>query len=94
MTFAFPPTLMQITLFSFTFAAIMDSHLDNGLLSWMNVKLPGMEAIGGLWRSDFLMCECWIQLQHVGSLLENPVLCPTRFGLMNGYSLFKQQRAF
>lgn len=47
----------QVGLSSLTFAAIMDWHLDAGALSWMNVKLPGMKGVGGLWKDDFLMCE-------------------------------------
>jgi hypothetical protein len=51
----------QVTLSSFTFAAIPDSRRDGGALSWMNIRLPGSKKIGGLWKNDFLMCEFPLQ---------------------------------
>ncbi|GBF87433.1 dynein heavy chain axonemal protein [Raphidocelis subcapitata] len=45
----------SLTLSSFTFAAIMDSREDGGALSWLNVRLPGSAAIGGVGKSDFLL---------------------------------------
>ena len=48
--------LQTTTLSSFTFAAMMDDHLDNGTLSWMNVVLPGVSIVHVLQRKTFLMC--------------------------------------
>jgi hypothetical protein len=53
------PENWQVTLSSFTFAAIMDSREDGGALSWMNVRLPGSAVIGGVSKSDFLL-GAWV----------------------------------
>ncbi|KAI8468596.1 MAG: hypothetical protein J3K34DRAFT_477538 [Monoraphidium minutum] len=55
----------RVSLFTFTFAAILDSRLDGGMLSWMNVRLPGAEAIRGLRKSDFLM---WISITDAATM--------------------------
>lgn len=26
-------------------------------LGWMNIKMLGMQRMGGMWKRDFLMCE-------------------------------------
>jgi hypothetical protein len=49
--------LPTLSLSSFTFAAMMDDHRDNGTLSWMNVLLPGVPVVHVLQRKTFLMCE-------------------------------------
>jgi hypothetical protein len=47
-----------LTLSSITLAAVLDPRADGGALSWVNVKLPGMRAIGGVWRRDLLFGAC------------------------------------
>jgi hypothetical protein len=39
----------------------MDSREDGGALSWLNVRLPGSAAIGGVGKSDFLLGEAGLR---------------------------------
>jgi hypothetical protein len=42
---------------SLTFAVMPDDELDKGLLSWMNIQLPGFEGVFPMPRAFFLICE-------------------------------------
>jgi hypothetical protein len=42
---------------SLTFAVMPDDEVDQGLLSWMNIHLPGFEGVFTMPRKFFLVCE-------------------------------------
>jgi len=42
---------------SLTFAAMPDDEVDKGVLSWMNIQLPGFEGVFPMPRAFFLTCE-------------------------------------
>lgn len=42
---------------SLTFAVMPDDEVDQGLLSWMNIQLPGFEGVFAMPRKFFLICE-------------------------------------
>lgn len=55
-----PGVAMQPTfniLQSLTFAVMPDTEVDQGLLSWMNIQLPGSQGITTMSRNFFLVCE-------------------------------------
>lgn len=42
---------------SLTFAVLPDDEVDQGLLSWINIQLPGFEGVFTMPRKFFLICE-------------------------------------
>jgi hypothetical protein len=42
---------------SLTFAVMPDDEVDKGLLSWMNIQLPGFEGVFSMPRPFFLICK-------------------------------------
>lgn len=42
---------------SLTFAVMPDDEMDKGILSWMNIQLPGFEGVFKMPRKFFLICE-------------------------------------
>lgn len=42
---------------SLTFAVMPDGEVDKGLLSWMNIQLPGFEGVFAMPKAVFLICE-------------------------------------
>jgi hypothetical protein len=53
---------------SLTFAVMPDDEVDKGLLSWMNIQLPGFEGVFSMPRAFFLICKQ--QLGVLGSGLD------------------------
>lgn len=62
---------------SWTFAAILDDRRDQGILSWMNIRLPGLEGVFPMNRAFFLECKscacCCCERQQ----LKGPVCLPS-----------------
>lgn len=42
---------------SFTFAVLPDQEADQGILSWINIQLPGFDGIFTMPRRFFLICK-------------------------------------
>jgi hypothetical protein len=43
---------------SLTFAVMLDSARDMGLLEWMNIRLPGSQKMTSMSRKTFYICKC------------------------------------
>ncbi len=50
----------SFSLFSFTFAAILEDSKDNGTLPYMSVSMAGQQA-GIIHKASFLTCGWWPQ---------------------------------
>jgi hypothetical protein len=65
---------------SLTFAVMPDDEMDKGILSWMNIQLPGFEGVFKMPRKFFLVCEslasfapgCWYNSTDHDSILQLP----------------------
>lgn len=63
---------------SFTFAALPDDSLDGGLLSWLNIQLPGFDGVFAMNRRFFLT---WISFMDAGSMAVFSIACMVLYKL-------------
>lgn len=69
---------------SLTFAAMPDDEVDKGVLSWMNIQLPGFEGVFPMPRAFFLTCEPGVAEPCYPAGADQPAFlpqkCPRRLG--------------